>query len=77
MLREEFDKIMLRTFAGKEDERISLGDGVEINTTTNEIVLGEKLAMCVMLKVWYPAYAWNTKGVYGVFPRRKDNIESE
>ena len=77
MLRQEFDEVMLRTLAGKENERIFLGDGVEIDTATNEIVLGEKLAVCIMLKVRYPAHARKTKGVYAVLPRRKDDIESK
>jgi hypothetical protein len=75
MLRQEFDEVMLRTLAGKENERIFLGDGVEIDTATNEIELGEKLAVCIMLKVRYPAHARKTKGVYAILPRRKDDIE--
>ena len=77
MLRQEFDEVMLRTFAGKQNERIFLGDGVEIDSATNKIEIVKKLAVCIMLKVRYPADAGNTKGVYAVLPRRKDDIETK
>ena len=74
---KEFHEVMLRGFAGEENERIILSDGVEMHTPLNEIQLGEKLTVCIVLKVGYPPHAGKTQGLDAVLPRRKDDIESE